>query len=140
MPNTRFTFVFRFDATSLADAKDFARGVRRAGRTRNQYEWERRNARLLRVKTPEGYVSGMFRAEAVVKFDAVSLTDARMFASEQRRAARAGVPAPLRWSSSWQGWQDRDAALLRVQDALASVVVIGEQDDTAETPETPTEA
>jgi hypothetical protein len=140
VPNSRYTAVVRFDGDSLDDAKSFARGIRRSSRNRNRHEWERRDARLLRVKAPEGYGNATgkvtARFEAVVKFNAVSLTDAQSFARDVRHAARAGVNR-TRYGGYLRQWAERDAKLLRIVDptvatAPAAVQQSGEAASTAE--------
>jgi hypothetical protein len=131
VPDTRFTLRFVYDAESLDDAKNFARGLRRVSRERNANEWERRDARLLRVKAPEGYTSGMFRAEAVVKFNASSHTDAQVFGREVRQAGKGHIAAARGRYGRYSGntlrqWAQRDAKLLRIVDPNA-VAVVAEQ-------------
>jgi len=128
VPN-RYTAVFRFDAPDLEDARGYARGLRLGYRNRNRHEWERRNARLLRIKSPENYVSGTARFEAEIKFDAPDLSDAQTFARDVRRMARAGVPVPRRRRTPYgfQQWTARDATLLRVVNPAAVIAQTDEE-------------
>lgn len=119
----RFTAEFRFDSPELTEAKSFGRGIRQAGRNANAAEWERRNARLLRIAVADTTSVGgdATRYAARVKFDAPDLADAQRFARWLRQAARHGVPIGRYGDIDRDAWHRNYAALLKLVDPDVAV-------------------